>query len=336
MAKAAAKAAADLAMAKALKEAATAAATKAAKEAATAAATKAAKEAATAAATKAAKEAASAAAAKAAKEAATEAATAAATTAAKEAATAAATKAAKEAATAAASKAAKEAAQEAAKKTVKETLQSAASKSAKFAAKNPGLVIGGLTAAAAAGVALDRFNKKDGAKMSITAIEQDGKDSAAVKITFSPPMDITATDKVTVFGSDCAPSVDGEQIPVAKVLSSTSIVIPGGTLSSAGKKGTLTLHTSFDGQVLGLMEDAAKTAANTTATIMGGVVDAGLQGAGLPSLNDLGDTLAGYKYYLMTAGALAAVLAAVYVYRTLFPQRAQPVYAQPLAPATLP
>ena len=283
-AKAAADAAAEAAAKAAAEEAAKAAAEASAKAAADAAAAQAAKAAAEAAAksgadaaTKAAAEAAARTAAEAAAQSAAEAA---AKAAASDAATAAAKGAAEDAAKAAAERAAKDAAAEAAQQAGKETADSAASRAAKFIADNPGLVIGGLTALAMSGMALNNYNARQGQKRGITLIEYSGSGKKGLRITYAPSVKFLAVDHVKVTGSKTTPSIDGEYA-ISKVNSETQLEITTATdVTALAPGGQVEVQTTFIGQAGDTVGTAAANAAG------------GLAGGALPVVKDFLTSLA--------------------------------------------
>lgn len=261
----AAKAAADAAAASAATAAAKAAADAAAAAAARSAADAAAKSGADAA-TKAAAEAAAKSAADAA---ATSAAEAAARSAASDAATAASKNAAEDAAKAAAERAAKDAAAEAAQQAGKETADSAATRAAKFVAENPGLVIGGLTALAMSGMAMQNYNARQGQKRGITLVEYSGSDKKGMRITYAPSVKFLAVDKVKITGSKTTPNIDGEYA-ISKVKSDTQLeIIATADVTALAPGGEVEVQTTFIGQ-------AGDTVGTAAASAAGGVVGAGL------------------------------------------------------------
>ena len=265
---AAAKQAAEAAAEAAAKAAADAAA-KAAADAAAAAAAKAAADAAAKSGADAATRAAAEAAAKSAADAAAKsAADAAAKSAASDAATAASKSAAEDAAKAAAERAAKDAAAEAAEQAGKETADSAATRAAKFVADNPGLVIGGLTALAMSGMAMQNYNARQGQKRGITLIEYSGSNKKGLRITYAPSVKFLAVDHVKVTGSKTTPTIDGEYT-ISKVISDTQIEIAAAAdVTALAPGGEVEVQTTFIGQA----GDTVGTAAANAAGGVGGAV----------------------------------------------------------------
>jgi hypothetical protein len=302
------KAAAAAAVKKAAAEATAAAIEKATKEAADAAIAKAGKEAADAAIVKAAKQASDAAAAKAAKEAADSAATKAAKEAADQAAKKASEDAAAQAAEAAAQKASKAASDDAAKgaeKVVtKQTKDEADAAGQSFLSKNKGLVVGGIAASTLVAASAVKFAARNDKKVTITKIEAVSgglfSSSTTVKITYSPPLKILATDKVDIADTDCVPPLYKFFLPITKVLSDTEIVVAG-VITAPGTKGSIVNHTSMQGQLADSIVTAGGAVVGAGANIAGGIVDQGLSSAGLPTISGLGAKLASYKYYILIA-----------------------------------
>ena len=233
--------------------------------------------------------------------------------AAEKAATTAAKQAAEEAAQAAAKKAALEAAQTAAKKAVmkqvqaaaelaakdagRETSVSAAKKAAQFALKNPKLVIGGLTAAAAAGLAARRVSAVEGKKLNITKIER--LDSATVKISYMPALQLMVTDKVDVAGSNSTPNINGTLWPIASIISRTQLTMKVPT-TSGGTTGQMTVHTTFEGQLAGVAVQAGTAVVSTAASTAGNALT-----QAFPSI---GEILGQYTDYAIAGAAVVAVV----------------------------
>lgn len=148
----------------------------------------------------------------------------------------------------------------------KETAQTALSKASAFVAKNPKLVIGSLTAGAAAGLAAERVSKTENKKLGITKIEH--VDNETVRLTFTPELKLQPSDKVDLAGTDCTPSIDGTLLPISQVLSSTQILLKLKT-SAGGSTGTITTHTSFEGQLAGVISGAIAETTGFAGNVVG-------------------------------------------------------------------
>ena len=276
----AAKAAADAATKAAAEAAAKAAAGSAASTAATAAAKTAAEAAAKTAAEAAAKTAAEAAAktaAEASAKAAAEASAKAAAEASAKAAAEASAKAAAESSAKAASEASAKALGESASKAAGESSASIAKKASEFASKNAGKIVGGLAAGAAALYAMNKANELNGKKVGITKTEAGstgiafgiGADKKVVLITYDPSLKIRSKDKVVITGSKTTPPMDGE-FEVKSVKSETQVLVDvGKDISAYAPGGDITLKTSFESQMLGMMTDAGEIAGDTAGNVLG-------------------------------------------------------------------
>lgn len=280
------------------------AAEKAAKEAAQAAVKEAVESAAKQAAEKAAKEAAQAAAKEAIEAAAREAAQAATKEAAEAAAKKAGSTAAKEAAQAAAKDAgemaAKESAGDVAKMGAKEAAQSAGEKSLAWVRRNPKLILGGVAAATLAGLALDRFLKTNDQKRTITSITHSSK---GLSVKYTPPLDISSGDSLTLSETNSVPAVDGRYDVIAVTSDSEVTVNNVVTLSVDGTSGTFTVHTTFGTQLLKTLGDAAEAVGDVGKTTVDGLWN----GLGLPDLSSV------FSYIPYIVGGVLLIVGVVLV-----------------------
>ena len=203
-----------------------------------------------------------------------------------------------------------DAAKTAAKSTGKETKDTALQKAAQFASKNPKLVIGGMTAAAIAGVATNKFLERNGKNLNVTKIESVpssvGGISSLVKITFSPEFDFQSTDKVTVTKSNCQPNVDGEQQEITSILSKTEIILTR-AISNPGNSGNLVTHTSFEAQLTDTATDAASKVVDVAADVATDV-GGGILNKVFPDASNMINNIMSYKYYAISIVCILIVL----------------------------
>jgi hypothetical protein len=236
--------------------------------------------------------------------------------AAKQAAETAAKKAAKDAAETAAKVAAKDAAEVAARKAAKDAAETAAKKAAKnvgkqntekalkaagtFVKNNPKLVVGTLTAATMAGVALTRFNEKDGKVLKIVKTEP--KDKMTL-ITYDPILKFVLSDEVDISGTKL---IDGVSIPVAKIVGNNQIIVDKNSDKSIFT-GSMICRTSLEGQLTGVISDAAVNAVSVAGEVTGSVVAQVAESAGLSGLS--GSSMFGnIKKYAIYALIIAIAL----------------------------
>jgi hypothetical protein len=164
-----------------------------------------------------------------------------------------------------------------AKKIAKQTETEAAAASKSFLAKNPKLVIGGVTAAGVAAYSGAKFAERNNKVVGITKIESN---ASGVLLTYTPALKILSTDNVDLTNTNCVPSINGTGLEVLKVLSQTQIVVAG-KITSAGTSGSIKNHTSFEGQATDAIATAAGSAVQAGATVAASAVTGGLTGAGV-------------------------------------------------------
>ena len=156
-----------------------------------------------------------------------------------------------------------------------------------WAKKNPGKVIAGAGASAAALYAANSYMQNNGKKVGITKIEAASEGGVLglgatniAKITFTPDMEAIKSDTLKIEGTDCVPSIDGASVAVFKIYSSTVIGVKvEKKLTSPGTKGNMTLTTSVAGRAgsaVGGAAGAAGSAAGTAAGAAAGGLGSGL------------------------------------------------------------
>jgi hypothetical protein len=146
---------------------------------------------------------------------------------------------------------------------------------------------GAVLGSAAAIYAADKYMKIKNYKGKITKIEPDedgglpiiGGGTKIAKVTYEAAVDILPTDTVTISGTDCSPSIDGDHTPY-KIASKTEFWIKFETgLSSPGSKGDFTITTGVVerlGEAVGKGAGAAGSAAGTAAGAAAGGAASGL------------------------------------------------------------
>jgi len=186
-------------------------------------------------------------------------------------------KAASEASAKAAAESSAKALGESASKSAGESSASIAKKASEFASKNAGKIVGGLAVGAAALFAMNKANELNGKKVGITKVEAGstgiafgiGADKKIVLITYDPALKIRSKDKVVITGSKTTPSMDGE-FEVKSVKSDTQVLVDvGKDISAYAPGGDLTLKTSFESQVLGMMADAGEVTGDAAGSVLG-------------------------------------------------------------------
>jgi hypothetical protein len=108
-------------------------------------------------------------------------------------------------------------------------------------------------AAVAGGIAyvvinpLVEANKKNGSKYTISSIKKIS--DTVIKITYSPGVALYKDDTLTFVGTDCVPALAGTY-KINKIIDKTNVEIKTSVkLTKDGKKGTMTLHTTYDNQL---------------------------------------------------------------------------------------
>lgn len=146
---------------------------------------------------------------------------------------------------------------------------------------------GAVLGSAAAIYAADKYMKIKAYKGKITKIEPGedgglpiiGGGTKIAKVTYSEAVDILPTDTITISGTDCSPSIDGDHTPY-KIASKTEFWIKYDMgLTSPGTKGDFTITTGVVerlGEAVGKGAGAAGSAAGTAAGAAAGGAAQGL------------------------------------------------------------
>lgn len=146
---------------------------------------------------------------------------------------------------------------------------------------------GAVLGSAAAIYAADKYMKIKNYKGKITKIEPGedgglpiiGGGTKIAKVTYAEAVDILPTDTVTISGTDCSPSIDGDHTPY-KIASKTEFWIKFDVgLTSPGSKGDFTITTGVVerlGEAVGKGAGAAGSAAGTAAGAAAGGAASGL------------------------------------------------------------
>jgi hypothetical protein len=146
---------------------------------------------------------------------------------------------------------------------------------------------GAVLGSAAAIYAADKYMKIKNYKGKITKIEPGedgglpiiGGGTKVAKVTYSEAVDILPTDTVTISGTNCSPSIDGDHTP-HKIASKTEFWIKFDVgLTSPGSKGDFTITTGVVerlGEAVGRGAGAAGSAAGTAAGAAAGGAASGL------------------------------------------------------------
>jgi hypothetical protein len=155
-------------------------------------------------------------------------------------------------------------------------------KAKSWAQENMKYIIGGLTAAIIASVALARWQAKEGREFNIVAIDPvaDG-----VQLTLDGTESFRTDDWVDVSGTNSTPSVDGVGLSITHVVSKSIIVIPG-KVTGKGTTGRLVLHTSFESQLSGTIGDAVAGVVDAGEVVAAGVIEGTTDALGLGPLLD--------------------------------------------------
>ena len=162
-----------------------------------------------------------------------------------------------------------------------------------WAKKNPGKVIVGAGASAAALYAANSYMQNNGKKVGITKIEAASEGGVLgvgatniAKITFTPDMEALKSDTLKIEGTDCVPPIDGASVAVFKIYSSTVIGVKvEKKLTSPGTKGSLTLTTSVAGRAGAAVGGAAGAAGSAAGTAAGAAAGGLAGGMGLGGEN---------------------------------------------------
>lgn len=146
---------------------------------------------------------------------------------------------------------------------------------------------GAVLGSAAAIYAADKYMKIKNYKGKITKIEPGedgglpiiGGGTKIAKVTYAEAVDILPTDTISISGTDCSPSIDGDHTPY-KIASKTEFWIKFETgLSSPGSKGDFTITTGVVerlGEAVGKGAGTAGAAAGTAAGAAAGGAASGL------------------------------------------------------------
>jgi len=146
---------------------------------------------------------------------------------------------------------------------------------------------GAVLGSAAAIYAADKYMKIKNYKGKITKIEPGedgglpiiGGGTKIAKVTYETAVDILPTDTITISGTDCSPSIDGDHTPY-KIASKTEFWIKYEMgLSSPGSKGDFTITTGVVerlGEAVGKGAGTAGAAAGTAAGAAAGGAASGL------------------------------------------------------------
>ena len=180
------------------------------------------------------------------------------------------------------------------KNTEKQTISTATKLSAAAA-----VTVGGIVA----GDALQNFIRKNGEKLTITAIEPQTSynifaTTTTVRITYNPSEDISLNDAITFSGTNSLPPIVGQFAP-SKIISKTQLeIIVSFKMNSGGTTGIMELSTTFESQLSQVVgNDIINPVTNTASSVLSNILDS----LGLTNIST-------YLFWIFIACVIAAIL----------------------------